>query len=67
MLDFREFTALAVQGLTPAQARRVGKALDIAIIFGATEYATGNESLKDIAAASALGEQKMNELRELAK
>lgn len=65
MIDFREMTALAIKGLTPRQMARVGKALDIAITFGAIEYATGNESLKHIAEVSQIAEKKMSELRKM--
>lgn len=63
MIDFREFTALAVQGLNPSQARRVGKALDVAICFGVLEHANGNPSLQDVAQVEAQADLKMNELR----
>lgn len=42
---FEYFTAFAMQGLSIQQARRVRIALDCAIVFGAYQARTGNESL----------------------
>lgn len=63
MIDFREFTAHAVVGLPPEQARRVAKALDLAIAFGAIGHATNNPSLQDIKAVTARAERLIGELR----
>jgi hypothetical protein len=64
-IDFREFTALAIQGLNKKAAIRVGKALDVAIAFGALEHAAGNASLQDVPAVQAAAEQKLEELRRI--
>lgn len=64
-IDFREMTALAIRGLNAEQARRVGKALDIAIGYGAIEHATGNESLQDIDAVKRVTVERLERLRSL--
>lgn len=43
----RDFCGPAIKGLKPRDAKRVAKALDAAIAFGALEHAEGNESLQD--------------------
>lgn len=40
-----DFCAAAMKGLNRKEARRVGIALDCAIMFGIMEYMDGNESL----------------------
>lgn len=64
-IDFREFTLLAIAGLNKKAALRVGKALDVAVAFGALEHATGNESLQDVEAVRAVAESKLEALRKL--
>jgi len=62
---FEEFTALAIQGLNRQEARRVAKALDCAIMFGAIEHASGNESLQDILALKDELTKRMDALSKL--
>jgi len=64
-IDFREFTSLAISGLNKKDGRRVGKALDVAILFGVMEYVGGNESLKDMKELHEVASRKMEELRRL--
>lgn len=67
-LDFREFTTLAIHGLNKKAARRVAKALDVAIAFGAISHATDNPfvGMPNLEELQALAATKMEELRRLA-
>lgn len=64
-IDWQNMCRMAIQGLNKKEARRVAKALDVAIAFGATQYADGNESLRDIESVRALMFRKYDELRGL--
>lgn len=61
--DHIEFTALAVQGLTPEQAERVGVALDCAVAFGALEFMDNNSSLQNYGVVREAFDQKLERLR----
>jgi hypothetical protein len=64
-IDWQEMCSQATRGLNRKEAKRVAKALDIAIAFGAIEHATGNESLQDVPTVLAAAVSKMDELRRM--
>lgn len=58
-----DFCLPALRGLDLESAARVALALDIAIAFGALEYAEGNPSLQDLPMLRALYAGKVDRLR----